>query len=643
MNRRHFFRLAAGSAGLLALRGRARAASPALTKFKHSLPGLGPTGANELGQYIPVANATTGQWYGQLADHFQIGMIEHYERMHSEFPQDTKLWGYVDQSVASNPHYLGPAIVAKTNRPAVVTYTNSLPAIHPLPVDTTLMGADGAVNRVSPHLHGGFVTWEYDGGPFAWFAPDGSHGESFVNNVFWYPNQQSARLMWYHDHALGITRLNAYAGLAAPYVLRDSFEESLISRGLIPDHTFEIPLVIQDKSFDTFGQLAYDSDYVESGAEYMPPAGGPPLPAISCVPEFFGDTTIINGTCFPKVSLKPAVYRFRILNGAQARFYNLNLFYANSDGTQADPRKPGPPFIQIGTEGGFLPVPVVLNSPPRLMAFGADGNASRYNLLLAPAERADILIDLRSVPSGSRLILHNERRHRSRPAILPAKAAQQVPTRGICCESMSAAQPRLDLIRLVAALAIRLAPAELIFPVRNASRRLTLNEDFDDFGRLIQRLGTDVSLRKNNEGLVTYARDYLAAPTEKPVLGAVERWQIFNLTGDTHPIHFHLVNVHVVSRRPFDLASFGGAIVFTGPPRGPDLNEMGWKETVRMNPGEVTTVDMKFDLPRVPYSVPFSPRLQSTYGINAYEYVWHCHILEHEEHDMLRPVALLPR
>ena len=273
-----------------------------------------------------------------------------------------------------------------------------------------------------------------------------------MNNVFWYPNQQSARLMWYHDHALGITRLNAYAGLAAPYVLRDSFEESLISRGLIPDHSFEIPLVIQDKSFDTFGQLAYDSDYVESGAEYMPRAGGPPLPAISCVPEFFGDTTVINGTCFPKVSLKPAVYRFRILNGAQARFYNLNLFYANSDGTQADPRKPGPPFIQIGTEGGFLPVPVVLNSPPRLMAFGADGNASRYNLLLAPAERADILIDLRSVPSGSRLILHNDapspfpagdsagegRFSRSRHAAFAANRCQR--------HSLVAAPSRLDPI-----------------------------------------------------------------------------------------------------------------------------------------------------------------------------------------------------
>ena len=169
-----------------------------------------------------------------------------------------------------------------------------------------------------------------------------------------------------------------------------------------------------------------------------------------------------------------------------------------------------------------------------------------------------------------------------------------------------------------------------------------MNEDFDDFGRLIQRLGTDVSLGKNNEGLVTYARDYLAAPTET-CSGGRREMADFQSDGDTHPIHFHLVNVHVVSRRPFDLASFGGAIVFTGPPRGPDLNEMGWKETVRMNPGEVTTVDMKFDLPRVPYSVPFSPRLQSTYGINAYEYVWHCHILEHEEHDMMRPVALLPR
>jgi hypothetical protein len=193
MNRRQFVRVAAGAASMLAFSRRARAASPLLTKFKDSLPGLTAAGANNLGQYIPVAEATPGTAHRQAVDMYQIGMVQHAEQMHSELGPTT-LWGYVDASVSANPHYLGPAIVATANRPAVVQYTNSLHAYHPLPVDTTLMGADGPVNRVSPHLHGAFVTWESDGGPFAWFTPGArSTGPSFITTQFWYPNQQSAR------------------------------------------------------------------------------------------------------------------------------------------------------------------------------------------------------------------------------------------------------------------------------------------------------------------------------------------------------------------------------------------------------------------------------------------------------------------
>jgi spore coat protein A len=165
-------------------------------------------------------------------------------------------------------------------------------------------------------------------------------------------------------------------------------------------------------------------------------------------------------------------------------------------------------------------------------------------------------------------------------------------------------------------------------------RNLTLNEDFDEHGRLVQRLGTSVSPGNNNQGLPTWGRAYTDTPTETAKAGTVEVWRIFNLTGDTHPIHFHLVNVQVLSRQPFDVDYFmsrGGAVQFTGPARLPDSNEWGYKETVRMNPGECTTVIMKFDLPAVPFTVPQSPRT------GGYEYVWHCHILEHEEHDMMRP------
>jgi spore coat protein A len=134
----------------------------------------------------------------------------------------------------------------------------------------------------------------------------------------------------------------------------------------------------------------------------------------------------------------------------------------------------------------------------------------------------------------------------------------------------------------------------------------------------------------------------MAPPTEEVRQGEVQAWRIFNLTADTHPIHFHLVNVQIVSRQAFDDKHFNGIPAFLGTPRPPDPNESGWKETVRMNPGECTTVIAKFDLPATPFAVPLSPTLQSDYGIAGHEYVWHCHILEHEEHDMMRPLVVTP-
>ena len=165
-------------------------------------------------------------------------------------------------------------------------------------------------------------------------------------------------------------------------------------------------------------------------------------------------------------------------------------------------------------------------------------------------------------------------------------------------------------------------------------RYLTLNEGFDQYGRLIQYLGTDAS---TGLGGSVAGIEYTAASTEIVSAGAYEVWEILNLTGDTHPIHFHLVNVQVLSRQSFDAVNYAGGqpIPYTGPILAPDANEFGWKETVRMNPGQVTRVFMKFDLPSVPFTVPASPRT----GGN--EYVWHCHILEHEEHDMMRPLVVV--
>jgi spore coat protein A, manganese oxidase len=349
------------------------------------------------------------------------------------------------------------------------------------------------------------------------------------------------------------------------------------------------------------------------------------------VPEFFGDNILVNGAVYPFLDVEPRRYRFRVLNGSNARFYTLKLVYAQSStfpgSTEPNVAKLGPPFLQIGTEGGFLPSPVLLNYRP---------NAS--TLLLAPAERADLIIDFSQVPPGSQLILYNDAAAPfpgpdERDDFYPGNPKNPVPsTPGYGPNTRALMQFRVgSLVGAPDPPAPALALPSII-PLNESSattvRDLTLNEDSDVYGRLIQRLGTNVRLSAG-----TFARNFDDTATETPRAGDTEVWRIFNLTGDTHPIHFHLVNVQILERQPFDAKHFGGTPKFHGPPRPPDSNEAGWKETVRMNPGEMTKVIMNF---QVPSGAPVSVRT------GGYNYVWHCHILEHEEHDMMRPLIVMP-
>jgi len=635
--RRQFLELAAaaGVSTMVPWRAYAEAQSPALRKFIQMLPGLGPAG-------IPVASPTS--YLG--ADYYQLVAAEYTQQLHPQLPHPTRLWGYADATTGRHRH-LGPVIVAQRGTPVRLSVANHLPPVHPLPVDTSLPGAGLPPNRIAVHLHGGHVPWVSDGGPFSWFGADGTYGPSAVSAPdmgapapgtfnYYYPNDQSARLMWYHDHAIGITRLNAYAGLASAYVLRDLAEATLIASGAIPSN--EVPLVIQDKIFkssaDQWGQagdLWYPGKYDPQDAQ----PGGLPLPFPSCVPEFFGDTMLVNGLVFPTAHVEQRKYRLRILNACNARFCTLRLFYAQGTefpgSTEPNTRQPGPPFVQIGTEGGFLPDPVLL-----------DGRKDA-TLLLAPAERADLIVDFSEVPAGSILILYNDA-----PAPFPMgdpetdyyAGAKNNPTPSepgfgpntrtlmqiVVGQRIGAKDPHAPLRLPPLDPAPLVPPGVTALPPGIPVRDLTLNEDFDQFGRLIQRLGTTTPLYEG-----TFARNYEDAPTETPSAGAIEAWRIFNLSGDTHPIHFHLVNVQIVSRQAFDVRR----LRFLGLPTPPDANELGWKETVRMNPGECTTVIMKFDLPSAPFIVPPSPRT------GGHEYVWHCHILEHEEHDMMRPLIII--
>lgn len=544
---------------------------------------------------------------------FTINISEFEQQLHKQLPPTT-VWGY-------NGTYPGPTIEAFRNVPISVTYENDLFAptlLDRLPVDQTLNWADpfgiapsfdqyfGPVPVVT-HLHGGETESASDGNPLAWFTPLTSWnlpnfdpvGPSFTDFTSRYLNTQEPTTLWYHDHALGITRLNVWGGLAGFYLLRDPGHEP---SGL-PCGEFEREIVIQDRLFDVEGQLRYPVE--------------PPNPDIHpfWTPEAFGDTIVVNGKIWPFLEVQPRKYRFRLLNGSNARFYNLRI-----DGNK--------PFIQIGTDGGYLDKPVVVNQ-----------------LLLAPGERADVIVDFAGLPVGTQLILRNDA-----PTPFPAGAAPDPNTTAQIMKFRVVSLKSADMGKIPSSL----RPANPIVRLTAApvavTRTLTLNEVLTPTGPV---------------GLFLDGKTFDAPATEKPLEGTTEVWEIVNLTGDTHPIHLHLVQFQILNRQPFDVLEYQtvydllnpiipippGALYFAPPvapnfllplplgaPQPPAPNEAGWKDTVRMNPGEVTRILARFapqDTPakKIDGQFPFSPAAGPGY-------VWHCHILEHEDNEMMRPLRV---
>jgi spore coat protein A len=671
--------------------------SPAgLQKFFQPLRGIFPLDPN--GIPVAAADALPAPVTGAL--HYSLSVAQYTDQLHPALGPTT-LWGYRPAVTLGGPvaqRHLGGIIVAQKGTPIQFTLTNTLPNNHILPVDLSANFSDAAakfggagVNAITTHLHGGLVPWISDGGPESWFTPaasGGKYGPSVAagpaGNIYkvlnpgllpgqaeyYYPNNQTARLVWYHDHAHDITRLNAYSGIASAYIIRDAFEGNLRNQGLpdfIENGGREIPIVIQDKIFvganlaiadptwpatcpQTPGSLWYPHTY-ERNRWKISSSLTKSLPDPSIIPEMFGDTMLANGVVFPQATVEARRYRLRILNACQARFLNLQLYVDDGSPdsitlnptTLAPTNAKGPDFLVLGTEGGFLskPAQVASNVPFNLATLSG-------SLITAPAERWDVLVDFTGF-AGKKVILYSDA-----PAPFPMgdprndyfPGAPKNPTittpgygpntRQILRFNVVPATsadppltitPSTDMTPGLDPFLVPPTTAPLPPPPGVPVRVLTLNETFDVYGRLIQLLGTNAPLVKG-----TFGRAYLDPATETPTAGTTGVWQIVNTTADTHPIHFHLVNVQILSRQPFN--AFNGAPNYSGPARGPDRTELGWKETVRMHPGEVTTVMMRFDLPATPFSVPASPR-----GGN--EYVWHCHILEHEEHDMMRPLLVM--
>jgi spore coat protein A len=499
-----------------------------------------------------------------------IRMMPAQQKVHRDLPP-TPIWGF-------NGIWPGPTLEMRRGVPVKIKYHNdALPLTHPLPVDFTIHGAEPNVPQVRNvvHLHGARILPESDGFPEAWISPNGVTGPVlYTSDPFVYPNDQQATMLWYHDHTLGITRLNMIMGLSGMYFIRDAVEDSLN----IPKGQFEIPLMIQDRLFNPDGSLLYPVA-VGGTHDYW-------------IPEFFGDTMCVNGKAWPVLQVEPRRYRFRIVNSCNARFLNMNLVSSSEDGHPHG--MAGPLFYVIGTDGGLLPAPVALNT-----------------LLQAPAERFDVIVDFTG-KSGRYFVLTN-----NGPAPFPG-GGEVVPG-AIMMFAVTKPLSSRDTTTIPDVLNPTPLKINPLSAVKTRDLLLTELDRASDGFPIIGLLDN-----KNWDDPVT----------EDPKAGSTEIWNLVNDTGDGHPKHIHLVQFQILSRRPFDQDRFDstGQLVYTGPPQVPAPEEVNAaKDTVKAYPGTVTRLIMKFDLPS-------GTKLISG---NRYKFVWHCHILEHEDNEMMRPMDVI--
>ncbi len=517
----------------------------AITQFVDPLP------------MLPVAQPTSVDPDG--TQHYDIVMSQFTQQIAHGLPP-TVVWGY-------NGSVPGPIIAVTKDVPAVITWDNELPLVPLLTIDHTIMGADEMTPdvRAVVHVHGAHVPPAIDGLPEQWYTP----GNSVTNT---YPNDQRAADLIYHDHALGITRLNVYAGLIGAYVIVDPLEAAL----KLPSGRFDVALAVQDKTFDrdpdspSFGQLVYPATWV---------------------PEYFGDTILVNGTAWPYERVQARKYRFRVYNAANDRFFDFR--FSN-----------GMSFWQIGTDGGLLSHPAKIR-----------------HLLLGPGERADVVVDF-AAHRGERILLRN-----TAVTPYPSGDPDDPATTGKVMQFRVGAAKVSDQSRLPETLSTDIPTAASLVAKAAQTRDITLSEAPDL---------THPDPEEPNQYLpepLLEGLHYDDPVTITPKLGTTEVWRYINLTMDAHPMHEHDVMNRIVARIPFDAKAYWHDQVlaqlkplehyFTGPPVKPSPREDGWKDTVRCPPGYVTEVVMTF--------TDFTGT-----------YVYHCHILAHEEHDMMRPFEVVP-
>ena len=644
----------------------------------------------------------------------------------------TVVWGYYPGASCPDPDspqdtYIGPVIVATRGTPTRVRYANKLGSTSSTKLlayknstDQTLHWADpagamcdmdlvmgmpptaecaehydGSIPAV-PHLHGGEVPPVIDGGPDQWFTSDGSKKGHFFYTyqdaanpaapneaIFTYPNSQEAAPIWFHDHTLGATRLNVYAGLAGAYLIDDP------NQGLpanLPAVAEIIPIVLQDRMFDTNGQL-----YFPAGPDV---ALNPEHPWWQ--PEFLGDTMVVNGKAWPSLDVQPRRYRFLFLNGSNARAYEM--FLTSSVG------KDGPVIWQIGTDGGYLDAPVKIDPKARALS----------KLLLLPGERADVIIDFAGLPVGTKLFLKNVAKSPYPSGDTPTGGLDKIMQFRVVAASTGFTDASYDPasgtpLRTGAKRIVRLVnPATGVAVVTpDVKRQLTLNEVMGmggtDAGEeypggpseiLVNntKWGGDSPRTFNDFTQKGMSSGHPLLVSEMPAEGNTEQWEIINLTADAHPIHLHLVQFQLINRQNYDVPKYtaaydllfpavsnwmgmsfaGGVFVpgfgppnnygvpngdgaiggnlavssyLKGPIKPPNPNEAGWKDTVVMYPGQVTRIMVRYaptDKPLLPAADPALAFPFDTGALGA-SYVWHCHIIDHEDNEMMRPQFVTPK
>ena len=574
MSRKRFLQYGAAGGAALVVPWTAR------TPAARAAPG------GKLAKYVqPVPNVGAGIAVAQQSstNHYSFTQTEIVRQLHPDLPA-TPLWAYDDGSgLGGQAGSFGMAVAAETGTPVTMSFLNDLPAAYPswIPVDPDLSPFGNEV-RVMTHLHGGVVTGVSDGNP--WATPGlYAHGET---QEVVYPNEsgkQPASLLWFHDHGFGTTRLNVFAGLAAAYLLRDGFDTGAAGNanglpfGLGPGG-FEIPLVIQDRQFNADGTFLYPTS---------------PIPDVIWIGEYFGDVMLVNGKVWPFLEVQPRLYRFRVLNGCNARILNVDMGGAR--------------MWQIGAEGGLWA-----------------GSVPVRSLVLAPSERADVLVDFSRL-AGRTTTMKNlplppgvSNPGPQLPQVMEIRVANTTPVAPTLPTTLDGGRDAI-----------------LPGPPPANRRFITLNE---------------VDVDTEDWILTLNGAPYMSVPenpaTERVTVGDVQDWYYINLTGDTHPMHTHLITFQVVARVPFDVnryvadaqaagkvGEFGveGGIdptpYATGPALPPDPTERGFKETVKANPGQFTIIRAKFELPAG--------------ATGPQKYVHHCHIVEHEDNEMMRPFTVV--